>query len=225
MMQVRKLRPNTLEIHGSTLATDTELRPSLHRVIAGSLGTPEQGKRRFDGEEEGFVYTRINNPTVDRLERQLALLEEAEACLATSSGMSAIKMVALYFACKQGKVNYCALEGPSWYNPTVSQFRCDVPSGCIASSNRLYGGTYNLFKERLPRLGIDIHFVESPFSLAAWKSAIGVGSISMVVDTTLAPPVLCKPLRQGADVVIHSTSKYMGDGEVIGGAILGRRAF
>lgn len=220
-----KLRPKTLEIHGGGSVSDLEIRPGLHRVIGFSLGSFERAKRLFAGAEEGFIYTRVNNPTVDKLEKRLAALEGAEAGLATSSGMSAIQLLSLHFA---------------------------HSGGHIVTSNRVYGGTFHLFRERLPALGIQTTFVENPFDDQAWEKAIRPNTkflyvenpsnptldvfdikhlaqlahkhkLPLVVDNTLATPILLQPIKLGADIIIHSLSKYMGDGEVIGGAILGKK--
>src|SRR3989338_9307236 len=110
-----KLKLKTLEIHGGGSEKDTELRPGLYRATAFPLGSFERAEKLFAGEERGFIYTRINNPSVDKLERRLAALESAEAALATSSGMSAIALLALHLA---------------------------APGGHIVSSNRLYGGGF-----------------------------------------------------------------------------------
>jgi len=220
------LRPKTLEIHGGGSESELEIRPGLHRTIAFSLGSFERGKRLFEGKEEGFIYTRINNPTVDKLEKRLASMERAEAGIATSSGMSAINLLALHLASSGGH---------------------------LVTSNRLYGGVFHLFRERMPALGIDVTFVEDPHDPKAWEKAIRPETkflyvetpsnplidifdikelaqiahqhhIPLVVDSTLATPVLQQPLSLGADYVVHSLSKYMGDGEVIGGMILGKKA-
>ncbi len=221
----RPLYQKTLEIHGDSSENAKDLRQKLYRIVAFPLGTLERGRRLFAGEEEGFVYSRINNPTVDALERRLASLEGAEAALATSSGMSAITLVCLGLASGNGH---------------------------IVSSNRLYGGAYHLFRERLTKLGIETTFVDDPFSAKAWKKAIrrdtrflyvetpsnplidifDVAALAkiahrrnlpLVVDSTLATPVLMRPLAEGADIGVASLSKYMGDGEVIGGAIFGKK--
>ncbi len=220
-----KLHQKTLEIHGGGSLADSELRVGVDRVAAYPLGTAESGRKKFAGEEEGFVYTRINNRTVDKLERRLAALEGAEACLATSSGMSAIDLISKYLA----------------------------HGGSIVSSNRLYGGVFHLFENILPQLGIETYFVKNPHDSNEWCEAecnadakffhlenpsnplidvFDVAEIAkiahsykipLVVDSTLATPALLKPLKRGADIVVHSLSKYMGDGEVIGGAILGKK--
>lgn len=218
------LKKKTLEIHGgSSHGVDQTMRPGLYRTTAFPLGSFERGRRLFAGEERGFIYTRINNPSVDTLEKRLASLEGAEACLATSSGMSAITVLALHLA---------------------------SPRGHIVSSNRLYGGVFHLFREELPKLGISVTLVERPLDLGSWEKAIKPNTkflyvetpsnpvidifdvtalaalakkhnIPLVVDSTLATPILLQPIKLGADIVIHSLSKYMGDGEVIGGAVVG----
>lgn len=226
-----ELHPKSREIHGGGSLDDTELRVGVDRVAAYRLGSSERGKRLFAGEEEGFVYSRINNRTVDRLERRLASLEGAEACLATSSGLSAIYLLSTYFCNKES---------------------CGGLFGHIVSSNRLYGGTFHQFRKILPSLGIEVTFVENPFDIRAWKAATRTNTIFwhvenpsnplidvfdiknlakaahdmgklLIVDSTLATPVLLLPLKLGADIVWHSPSKYMGDGKVIGGAILGKK--
>ena len=225
--KIPQLRSKTLEIHGGGSVNDTDIRPQLDRVIAFSLGSFERAKRLFEGTEEGFIYSRINNPTVDHLEKRLAAMEGAEAGLATSSGMSAIALLALHLA---------------------------HSGGHIITSNRLYGGVFHLFRDRMPALGIPVTFIENPHDIKQWEKAIRPetkflyvespsnplidifdiaqladiahkNNLPLVVDSTLATPVLLRPLSLGADIVVHSLSKYMGDGEVVGGMILGKKKF
>src|SRR3989344_8571445 len=144
-MQPVSLRPKTLEIHGGGSLQDRELRQSVQRVVAFPLGSPQRAQRLFDGKENGFVYTRINNPTVGRLEDKIAVMEEAEAGLVTSSGMSAIRLVAEYLAYSRGQ---------------------------IISSNKLYGGTFHLFQKFLPQLGIHTNFITDPHKSDDWKLGI-----------------------------------------------------
>ncbi len=224
-MNLNPLRARTLEIHGGETLGDKEIRPGLARVVTFPLKSSERAKRIFEGSEQGFVYTRINNPTVDKFEKRVAAMEGAEAGLATASGMAAIDLVAKYLA---------------------------HSGGHIVASNQLYGGVFYLFRELLPKLGIQVNFVENPHDFSAWEQAIIPGTkflyvenpsnpligvfdvrylaeiahcygIPLVVDSTLATPVLCNPLTLGADIVIHSASKYMGNGEVIGGVVLGKQ--
>ena len=220
-----KLKLKTLEIHGGTSESDSDIRPGLYRTTAFPLGSFDRARKLFAGKERGFIYTRINNPSVDKLEHRLASLENAEAALVTSSGMSAINLLALHLA---------------------------TPSGHIVSSNRLYGGVFHLFNNDLPKLGISVKLLENPYDLKSWEKSIKPNTkflyietpsnpvidvfdiktlaklarahhIPLVVDSTLATPVLLQPLKLGANIVVHSLSKYMGDGEVIGGAILGNQ--
>lgn len=220
----RKLQPKTLEIHGGGSPEDTVLRAGVDRVTAYPLGSFERGRRLFAGEEEGFIYSRINNKTVDRLERRVASIEGAEAALATSSGMSAFDLIAKYLG----------------------------HNGHIVSSNRLYGGVFHLLREILPKLGITVTFVENPENLDEWERAVQFNTkflalevpsnpligivdprpiarlahrhkIPLVVDSTLATPVLFRPFEFGADIVWYSLSKYFGDGEGIGGCVLGKK--
>jgi O-acetylhomoserine/O-acetylserine sulfhydrylase-like pyridoxal-dependent enzyme len=201
------------------------MRTGLHRTAAFPLGSFEHGRKLFAGEKPGYMYTRIGNPSVYALEKRLALLEQGEACLATSSGMSAVTLLAQYLA---------------------------HSGGHIVASNRLYGGVFHLFREILPRLGISVTLVENPFDKSAWKEAIRPNTkllyvetpsnpvidifdiktlaklahahhVPLAVDSTLATPALALPLKSGADIVVHSLSKYMGDGELIGGAIIGTK--
>lgn len=114
----RKLRQRTLEIHGDGSLNDTMLRAGVDRVSGYPLGSFDRAKALFVGEEKGFIYSRINNKTVDRLEKRCAAIEGdgTEAVLATSSGMGAIHLIALYLANNGGH---------------------------IVSSNRLYAGVFS----------------------------------------------------------------------------------
>ena len=181
----------------------------------------------FALEEEGNIYTRIGNPTNDVLEKRVAKLEGTEAGLVTSSGMSAIHLTAVTLA-----------DGP----------------GEIVSSKYVYGGTYHLFAETLPKYGIDTTFV-NPHDQEAWEDAITddtkflylespgnptldvidieqvseiahKNDLKLVVDNTFNSPYLSNPIDFGADIIVHSTTKYIGGhGSSIGGIILGPEDF
>lgn len=198
----------------------------IYRTAAYEFADAEHARQLFAGEKEGFVYSRINNPTVDVLEKRMALAEEGDAGLATSSGMAAIMLTAIHLA-KNG--------------------------GEIVSSDRVYGGTFNLFNKTLPGLGIATKFIEDPYRLDDWEKAITQKtrflyvetpsnptldildikklarlaksrSIPLVVDSTVATPALQNPLVLGADVVIHSLTKYIaGNGTDIGGIVIGKK--
>lgn len=173
--------------------------------------------------EPGNIYTRIMNPTQAVLEERLADLEGGVGALALASGQAAETMAILNVA-----------EAGSH----------------VVSSASLYGGTYNLFHYTLPKLGIEVSFVDDPDDLDAWRSAArpetrafygemignpkadvldveGVASVAhdvgvpLIVDNTLATPFLARPLDFGADVVVHSATKFIGGhGTAIGGIIV-----
>ncbi|WP_408956329.1 O-acetylhomoserine aminocarboxypropyltransferase/cysteine synthase family protein [Natroniella sp. ANB-PHB2] len=195
----------------------------IHQTTSYVFDDADHAARLFALEEAGNIYTRITNPTNSVLEQRVAALEGAEAGLATSSGMAAINLTALTLA-----------EG----------------GGEILSSKYIYGGTYNLFSTTLPKYGIETKFVD-PHDLTAWKEGIteetkflylespgnptldivdieAVAEIAhqndlkLVVDNTFNTPYLSQPLKLGADVVVHSATKYIGGhGSSIGGVIVG----
>jgi O-acetylhomoserine (thiol)-lyase len=177
----------------------------------------------FGLEELGNIYTRIMNPTQAVFEERIAALEGGVAALAVASGQAA---------------------------ETIALLNLAENGGHIVSSASLYGGTYNLFHYTLPKLGIEVTFVDDPDDLEAWRSAVrpntkaffaetlgnpkgdvldfeGVSSVAhdhhvpLVVDSTLATPYLAQPLRHGADIVVHSATKFIGGhGTSIGGVIV-----
>ncbi|MDG5788945.1 O-acetylhomoserine aminocarboxypropyltransferase/cysteine synthase [Evansella sp. AB-P1] len=172
--------------------------------------------------EEGNIYSRIMNPTVDVFEKRIALLEEGAAAVATSSGMAGIALSILNIAGAGDEI--------------------------VAATN-LYGGTYNLFSITLPRYGIKVHFVD-PTDPNNFKEAIndktkavfaetignpslhvldiaGVADVAheagipLIIDNTFATPYNCKPITHGADIVIHSATKWIGGhGTSIGGIVV-----
>jgi len=184
-----------------------------------------QAAARFSGAEAGMVYSRFTNPTVTTFQERLAALEGAECCVATASGMSAI------LACVMGLLK---------------------SGDHIVASHSIFGATIQLFGNIFSRFGIETTFV-APTDLFAWETAAkpntrllfletpsnpltevcDVAALSciakktnalLVVDNCLCTPVLQRPLELGADVVIHSATKYLdGQGRVLGGAVLGKR--
>jgi O-succinylhomoserine sulfhydrylase len=186
-----------------------------------------QAAARFAGEQDGFVYSRFGNPTVQMFERRLASLEGAEDCLATASGMAAILAVCL------------------------ATLRAGDHVLCGAN---VFGATVQLFASLLARFGVETTFVDGA-DPAAWRAAAtertrllfcetpsnplmeitdlrafaALGrelGATTVVDNCFCTPALQRPLEFGVDVVVHSATKYLdGQGRVLGGAVLGRRAF
>ncbi|MEU2252498.1 bifunctional o-acetylhomoserine/o-acetylserine sulfhydrylase [Nocardia xishanensis] len=173
--------------------------------------------------EPGNIYTRIMNPTQDAVEQRIAALEGGVAALLLASGQAAETFAILNIA---GAGDH------------------------IVSSPRLYGGTYNLFRYSLPKLGIEVSFVDDPDDLDQWRATIrpntkalygetisnpqnhildipgiavvahGAG-VPLIVDNTVATPYLIQPLAHGADIVVHSATKYLGGhGTAIGGVIV-----
>jgi O-acetylhomoserine (thiol)-lyase len=173
--------------------------------------------------EFGNIYTRIMNPTQDVVEQRVAALEGGTAALVVASGQSAATLAVLNIA---------------------------EAGDHIVSSSSIYGGTYNLFKYTLAKLGIQVTFVENQDDAEEWESAVqpntklffaetignpkinvldlelvsGVAhanGIPLIVDNTIATPYLIRPFEHGADIVVHSATKYLGGhGTVIGGVIV-----
>jgi O-acetylhomoserine (thiol)-lyase len=187
-----------------------------------NLDTPGLRPGDFAPEATGNIYTRIMNPTTDVLERRLMLLEGGVGALATSSGSAAISY-AIMNICESG--------------------------GHVVSAASLYGGTYNLFRHTLPRYGITTTFVNasSPEDFAraitdrtrclfvetignprldtpdleAIAAVAHRAGLPLIVDNTVPTPVLCRPFEAGADVVVHSLTKFCGGhGNSIGGIIV-----
>jgi O-succinylhomoserine sulfhydrylase len=185
-----------------------------------------QAAARFTGGEEGMVYSRFTNPTVSMLQERLAALEGAESCVATASGMSAILTTAMVHL-KSGDHVVC--------------------------SNAVFGATIQLFSGILSRFGIETSYV-SPTKVEEWERATrpntrlffletpsnplteisDIGALAqlakraralLAVDNVFCTPVLQRPLELGADLVIHSATKYLdGQGRVIAGAVAGPKA-
>jgi O-acetylhomoserine (thiol)-lyase len=173
--------------------------------------------------EPGNIYTRIMNPTQGVFEERIANLEGGVGALATSSGQAA---------------------------ETLAILTLTDTGGHIVSSPSLYGGTYNLFHYTLPKLGIEVSFVDDPDDLEQWQAAVrpntrafygetignprgdvldipGVAEVAhrnrvpLIVDNTLASPYLANPIAHGADIVVHSATKFIGGhGTAIGGVIV-----
>ena len=184
-----------------------------------------EAARKFSGEEPGNVYSRFTNPTVATFEQRLAALENGERCVATSSGMAAILSTVLALL------------------QTGDE---------IVASLSLFGSTVSLFDKYFAKLGITTHYVELA-DLAAWEAAItprtrllfaetpsnplaelvDIAALAelahrhdalLAIDNCFLTPVLQKPLALGADLVIHSATKYLdGQGRAVGGAVVGRR--
>ena len=218
------MKKETLAIHSGyeTDATTKSVAVPIHQTVAYEFDDAQHGADLFNLAVPGNIYTRIMNPTNDVLEQRLAALEGGIAALAVASGMAAI--------------NYSIL--------TLAK-----AGDNIVSTPQLYGGTYTLFAHMLPSQGIEVRFAEndSPAALekliddstkAVYCETIGnpAGNIvdlapicdmahkhgvAVIVDNTVATPTLCNPIQFGADIVVHSLTKYIGGhGTSIGGIIV-----
>ena len=215
---------------GYTPKTGESRIPQICQSTTFFYGDTQQMADLFDLKAEGFFYTRLANPTVEALEKRVAALEGGAYGIGCASGMSAILLTAMTL-CRAGDNIVCASE--------------------------VYGGTFNLFGTTLPKLGVECRMfdVDDPkekiASLVDGKTrfiyaetvanpVVAVldfeklstiakeNKLLFIVDNTLATPVLCRPLDFGADIVVHSTSKYMdGHAAALGGMIVdgGKFAF
>jgi O-acetylhomoserine (thiol)-lyase len=218
------MKDETLAIHAGFKA-DPETRAvsvPIYQTVAYAFDDAQHGADLFNLEVQGNIYTRIMNPTTDVLEQRCAQLEEGIAALAVSAGSAAVNYAILNIA-EQG------------HN--------------IVTVPLLYGGTYTLFKHMLPRQGIEVRFgkddsVEELAKLiddktqAIFCESIGnpagnivdiealadlahENGVPLIVDNTVATPVLVKPIEWGADIVVNSLTKYMaGHGNSLGGVIV-----
>ncbi len=224
MSEQKNFRFETLSVHGG-LAPDpvTGARAvPIYQSNAYQFNNTEHAANLFALKEPGYIYSRIHNPTVSVLEERVALLEGGVGALALASGMSAITLAVL----------------------NIAQAGDEI----VAASN-LYGGTYNLFAITLPKYGINIKLVNSDDpenfrkaitdkTKAVFAETIGNPSlrvldiekvadiaheagVPLIVDNTFATPYLLRPIEYGADIVIHSATKWIGgNGTTLGGIIV-----
>ena len=215
----------TKQIHaGQTPDRDTHSRAlPIYQTTSYTFDSTDHAAALFGLAEPGNIYTRLMNPTTDVVEQRIAALEGGVAAVFLSSGQAAETFAILNLA---GAGDH------------------------IVSSPRLYGGTYNLLHYTLAKLGIETTFVSDPDDLDAWRAAVrpntkaffgetisnpkidildtpGVSAVAhdngvpLIVDNTIATPYLIRPLSQGADIVVHSATKYLGGhGTAVAGVIV-----
>lgn len=224
MSQERKLGFETIALHGGQKPdSETNSRAvPIYQTSSFVFNDTEHAANLFALKELGNIYTRIMNPTQDAFEQRVAQLEGGVGALATASGQAAI---------------------------TYSILNIAQAGDEIVSSSSLYGGTYALFAHTLPKLGIQVKFadVDQPEQLAAsinektkavfietiGNPRINIADIEaiakiahdhgipLIVDNTFASPYLCRPIEFGADIVVHSATKFIGGhGTSIGGIIV-----
>ena len=218
------MKIETLAVHAgySPDPTTKSAAVPIYQTVAYAFDNAQHGADLFDLKVSGNIYTRIMNPTQDVLEKRVAALEGGIAALAVSSGMAAI----------------------TYAIQTITE-----AGDNFISSSQLYGGTYNLFAHTLPQMGIEVRFADArkPETFAALIDArtkaifcesIGnpLGNVTdfaklaeiahahgipLIVDNTVPSPYLCRPFEHGADIVVHSLTKYLGGhGNSVGGAIV-----
>lgn len=224
MSEERKLQLETLAVHaGQQLDPATLSRAvPIYQTTSYGFRDTEHAANLFALKEFGNIYTRIMNPTTDVFEQRIAALEGGVGALALSSGQAAITFAILNIAGSGDE---------------------------IVSSSSLYGGTYNLFAHTLPKLGIKVHFVDSSDpenfrkaitskTKALYAETIGnpkgdvldieavaaiahENGIPLIVDNTFPSPYLLRPIEHGADIVVHSATKFIGGhGTSIGGVVV-----
>ena len=225
-MSKQPYQPETLAVHAGTVRSQfNEHSEALFLTSSYVFDSAAQAAARFIGEEPGNIYSRFTNPTVTMFEERLAALEGAEQCVATASGMSAI------LACGMGLLK---------------------SGDHIVASRSIFGATVNLFGAIFKRFGVETTFV-SATDVSEWTAAVrpntrlffletpsnpltevsDIAAIAAVakkhgallaVDNCFCTPILQRPFDLGADIVIHSATKYIdGQGRVLGGAVLGSK--
>lgn len=210
---------------GYTKGQDGSMAVPIHQTTAYEFRNAEHAANLFALKELGFIYTRLNNPTTDVFEKRFAELEGGEAAIATSSGMSAI-FYAIANAAEAGDNIICAkqLYGGSLTLNTHTLKRFGIEARYFdvhdmkALESLIDEKTKVIFFESLTNPSIDVADIE-----AITKIANRHGILS-VVDNTVATPVLCRPFEFGADITVHSASKYTtGQGLAIGGILVERK--
>ncbi|MEE1962301.1 O-acetylhomoserine aminocarboxypropyltransferase/cysteine synthase family protein [Allomuricauda taeanensis] len=226
-MSDQKFSTNALHAGHDVAANGGTRAVPIYQTTSYVFRDSDHAANLFSLSEPGYIYTRLNNPTNDILEQRLAALEGGIASVVTSSGTAAIN-TALLVLLKAGDH--------------------------IVSSNSLYGGTYNLFNVTLPRLGITTTFVDPSdpanfgkavqgntkaffveslgnpkldvLDLKAISKEAKAAKVPLIVDNTVASPALLNPIAHGANIVVHSLTKYInGNGTTMGGVIIDAGTF
>ena len=218
------MRPETIAVHGGYTPDPTtkSVAVPIYQTTSYAFDSAQHGADLFDLKVQGNIYTRIMNPTSDVLEKRIAELEGGIGALALASGSAAVTYAIMAIA-EQGDN--------------------------IVSSSALYGGTYNLFAHTLPQFGIEVRFADyrrpeefakliDGRTKAIFCESIGnpLGNVTdfgaiaelahrhgvpLIVDNTVPSPYLCRPFDHGADIVVHSLTKYLGGhGNSIGGVLV-----
>jgi len=219
---------STKAIHSGLMNCDQEsMSVPIYQSVAYKYADAKEAAEIFSAEKEGYTYGRWDNPTVNVFEKKMAALENTEAAIATASGMAAI-----FLLC------HSLLEAGDE----------------IVSSNRVYGGTFSLFEVGFKKMGVKVNWVTSPDNIEDWSKAITKKTkflyvetpsnpslfiadlpklskiakehgLPLIVDNTVATPALQQPTSLGADIIVHSTTKYIcGNATSLGGIICGSKS-
>ncbi|WP_433743722.1 methionine gamma-lyase [Falsibacillus pallidus] len=200
------------------------LAPPIFQTSTYVFENARQGERRFCGEEEGYIYTRLGNPTVKMLEDRVAVMEKAEAALAFSSGMAAVSAT-LFALTKTGDHILCSqgVYGCTFGLLEMMESKFNITHQFLAMSSKEQ-------IEQAIRPETACIYIETPINptmqlidLEMVASVAREKGIPVVVDNTFCSPYLQKPLELGCDIVIHSATKYLcGHGDVIAGLVAGK---
>ena len=221
---MKKNKPGTICVQGGWQPKNGEPRQvPIYQSTTFKYDDSDQMARLFDLKDSGYFYTRLANPTNDAVAMKIAQMEGGVAAMLTSSGQAA-NFFAVFNICEAG--------------------------GHIVSANTIYGGTYNLFGVTLPKLGIECTFINpdatdeeieaafrpntecvcgetlsnpggNVFDIERFAKIAHSHGVPLIVDNTFATPVNCRPFEWGADIVTHSTTKYMdGHGTAVGGCLV-----
>lgn len=221
-------RLETIAIHDG-YDTDSALgsiSPPIFQTASFEFESAEIGEKRFAKEEDGFIYSRLNNPTVDVLEKRIALLEGGEKGLAFSSGMGAISAVLIGLT----KANDHILCSAGLYGGTFDLLRIMQEKYHITVDFSLLDSKEEIEKQIKPET--TCIYVETPINpnmklidLSLIAEVAKTHNIPVVVDNTFSTPYLQRPLDLGCDIVVHSATKYLnGHGDVIAGLAVGSKA-
>ncbi|MGL4995704.1 MAG: O-succinylhomoserine sulfhydrylase, partial [Deefgea sp.] len=227
MLNLNDLHPETLAVRAGTMRSEFgEHSDALHLTSSFVVGSAEEAQLKFTGQIPGYIYSRFTNPTVAAFEQRLAALELGERAVASASGMSAI----------------------------LSLCMAHLKSGDhIVASSGLFGATIQLFNTYLSKFGVTVSYAAQT-DLSAWEAAVlpstklffletpnnpltevadiaAIAEIAhrhgalLAVDNCFCSPALQQPLKHGADIVVHSATKFIdGQGRVLGGAVVGSNA-
>jgi O-succinylhomoserine sulfhydrylase len=227
-MTTKNWRPQTLAVRGGQIRSNFhETSEALFLTSGYAYPSAEEAEKTFKGESGHFQYSRFGNPTVSMFQDRLAALEGAEACIATATGMSAV------------------------FNALLALLKT---GDRIVAARQLFGSCHYIISELLPKYGIRGEFVDGG-DLKQWEKALSTptqavlfespsnpmldivdvkavcdlahnAGAKVVLDNAFATPILQRPLEFGADVVVHSATKYIdGQGRTLGGAVLGSKEF